>query len=111
MGRIRKEAARKGALPEVDPKIQEERERIAEHLRATVAPSETTALRGGRSAIIDAPPSAPDPSETDREANFWCQAAFKAFLIHPSKWSSLHGLLKKPTAPAFIARIRTFSSG
>jgi hypothetical protein len=79
--------------------------------RATVAPSETTALRGGRSAIIDAPPSAPDPSETDREANFWCQAAFKAFLIHPSKWSSLHGLLKKPTAPAFIARIRTFSSG
>ena len=32
MGRIRKEAARKGALPEVDPKIQEERQRIAEHL-------------------------------------------------------------------------------
>ena len=32
MGRIRKEAAREGALPEVDPKIQEERQRIAEHL-------------------------------------------------------------------------------
>ena len=32
VGRIRKEAARKGALPELDPKIQEERQRIAEHL-------------------------------------------------------------------------------
>ena len=32
MGRIRKAAARKAALPEVDQKIQEERQRIAEHL-------------------------------------------------------------------------------
>ena len=32
MGRIRKDVARKGALPEVDPKIQKERQRIAEHL-------------------------------------------------------------------------------
>ena len=32
MGRIGKDVARKGALPEVDPKIQEERQRIAEHL-------------------------------------------------------------------------------
>ncbi len=32
MGRIRKEAAREGALPEVDPKIQEERQRLAERL-------------------------------------------------------------------------------
>ena len=32
MGRIRKDVARKGALPEVDPKIQEERQRIAERL-------------------------------------------------------------------------------
>ena len=32
MGRIRKEAAREAALPEVDDKIQEERQRIAEHL-------------------------------------------------------------------------------
>ena len=32
MGRIGKDVARKGALPEVDPKIQEERQRIVEHL-------------------------------------------------------------------------------
>ena len=32
MGRIRKDVARKGALPEVDPKIQKERQRIAERL-------------------------------------------------------------------------------
>ncbi len=32
MGRIRKTAASKAALPKVDPKIQEERLRIAEHL-------------------------------------------------------------------------------
>ena len=32
MGRIRKEAAREDALPEVDDKIQEERQRIAEHI-------------------------------------------------------------------------------
>ena len=32
MGRIRKKAAREAALPEVDDKIQEERQRIAEHL-------------------------------------------------------------------------------
>ena len=32
MERIRKEAAREDALPEVDDKIQEERQRIAEHL-------------------------------------------------------------------------------
>ena len=32
MGRIRKDVARKGALPEVDPKIQEERQRLAERL-------------------------------------------------------------------------------
>ena len=32
MGRIRKAAARKAALPKVDQKIQEERQRIAERL-------------------------------------------------------------------------------
>ena len=32
MGRIREAAAHKGEPPEVDPKIQEERQRIAEHL-------------------------------------------------------------------------------
>jgi hypothetical protein len=32
MGRIRKGAARKAALPKVDQKIQEGRQRIAEHL-------------------------------------------------------------------------------
>jgi hypothetical protein len=32
MGLIRKRAARKAALPEVDPKILEERQRIAEHI-------------------------------------------------------------------------------
>ena len=32
MGRIRKEAAREGALPEVGPTIQEERQRLAERL-------------------------------------------------------------------------------
>ena len=32
MGGIRKDAARKAARREVDPKIQEKRQRIAEHL-------------------------------------------------------------------------------
>ena len=32
MERIRKEAAREAALPETDQKLQEERQRIAEHL-------------------------------------------------------------------------------
>ena len=32
MGRIRKTVPRKARPPEVDPKIQEERQRIAEHL-------------------------------------------------------------------------------
>ena len=32
MGRVRKGAARKAALPKVDQKIQEERQRIAEHI-------------------------------------------------------------------------------
>ena len=64
MGRIRKTVPRKARPLEVDPKIQKERQRIADHLvrvlreAATVAPSETTALRGGRSATIDAALSA-----------------------------------------------------
>ena len=41
----------------------------------------------------------------------WCQAAFKAFSIHPIKWSSRSGLFRKQTAPAFMARARTLSSG
>jgi hypothetical protein len=45
------------------------------------------------------------------EPKLWCQAAFKAFSIHPIKWSSLNGLFRKQTAPAFMARARTLSSG
>ena len=41
----------------------------------------------------------------------WCQAAFKAFSIHPIKWSGLSGLFRKQTAPAFMARARTLPSG
>jgi hypothetical protein len=40
-----------------------------------------------------------------------CHAAFKAFSIHPTKWSSLNGLFRKQTAPAFMARARTLSLG
>jgi hypothetical protein len=40
-----------------------------------------------------------------------CQAAFKAFSIHPIKWSSSNGLFRKQTAPAFMARARTLSLG
>ena len=39
------------------------------------------------------------------------QAAFKAFSIHPIKWSSRSGLFRKQTAPAFMARARTLSLG
>jgi hypothetical protein len=45
------------------------------------------------------------------EPKLWCQAAFKAFSIHPIKWSSRSGLFRKQTAPAFMARARTLSSG
>ena len=41
----------------------------------------------------------------------WCQAAFKAFSIHPIKWTSSNGLFRKQTAPAFMARARTLSLG
>jgi len=45
------------------------------------------------------------------EPKLWCHAAFKAFSIHPIKWSSRSGLFRKQTAPAFMARARTLSSG
>ena len=44
-------------------------------------------------------------------SKLWCQAAFKAFSIHPIKWSSSNGLFRKQTAPAFMARARTLSLG
>ena len=91
MGRIRKRAARKAATPEVDQKIQEE-------------------------ATIDVEAAKPPQSVLGRNATRGIlpishTVVFKAFSIHPIKWSPLYGLLRKPTAPAFMARVRTLSSG
>jgi hypothetical protein len=51
------------------------------------------------------------PITVGSKPKLWCQAAFKAFSIHPIEWSSRSGLFRKQTAPAFMARARTLSSG
>jgi hypothetical protein len=73
----------------------------------------------GNVGIIRSPVRAsilPDPSRTLKgspsgRTKLWRQVAFKAFSIHPIKWSGLIGLFRKQTAPAFMARARTLSSG